>query len=250
MHYAERPLPIGGRGNVVIIALAATMLSDVVAAVFEVIHYGILADLDRGVDLSYETVQGSDDRLLSAYGFLGLCYVGAGAAFLGWFHRVYRNLPRLGVWPQRFDSGWAVGAWLIPLVNLWQPKRAVNDAWRGSEPTPGPKRLDDHPHVPTIVHVWWAAWVVASLLWVAEVSLGPEAQTLPAQKRETILAIAADTATFVAALLAILVVRRLTKRQSEAVRKALAGWPPQYGWAPQPWPPPPPPPPPPGYGPG
>jgi Domain of unknown function (DUF4328) len=222
---------------VVIIALVATMLSDVVAAVFEVMHYGILADLDRGVDLSYEKVQGSDDRLLTAGGAQGLSFLAAGIAFLAWFHRVYRNLPRLGTWPLRYDFGWAVGAWLIPVFNLWRPKQLVNDAWRGSEPTPGPKRLEANPHVPRIVHAWWVGWVLASVLSGLGITVGTEAQTLPEQKAATILEIVTAIATFAGALLAIPVVRSLTNRQTEAIERALAAAPP-------------PPPPPPGYRPG
>lgn len=250
----------------VIIALVATMLSDVVAAVFEVIHYGILADLDRGEDLSFETVDNSDIRLGVAYGAQALTYLGAGIAFLAWFHRAYRNLPRLGAWPLRFDYGWAVGGWLIPVFNWFRPKQLVNDVWRGSEPVPGPKRLEDNPGVPTILHVWWAAWVLGSALAYADWWVASEAQTLPEQKAGSILALVANGTYLAAGVLAIVVVRRITKRQEAAIAATIAAGPPPpiyYGWGgqpppawgpaapptqPGPWAPPAPPPPPPGWG--
>ena len=210
----------------VVVALVATMLSNVVATVFEVMHYGILADLDRGVDLRYDEVNDSDIRLLVAYGVEALTYIAAGIAFLAWFHRTYRNLPRLGVWPIRHDVGWAVGAWLIPVFNLVQPKRLFNDAWRGSEPVPGPKQLGAHPHVPAVVHVWWAAWVLVSMLYAIESRIASEVQTLPEQKAATLLAISANVLTVVAGVLAIVVVRMLTERQSEAIERQLATAPP------------------------
>ena len=256
----------------VIIALVATMLSDVVAAVFEVMHYGILADLDRGKDLSFETVDNSDVRLAAAYGALGLSFIVTGIAFLAWFHRAYRNLPRLKVWTLRYDFGWAVGGWLIPVFNFVRPKQLANDVWRGSEPVPGPKRLEDHPSVPAIVHVWWGVWVIANLLWTAEAWIGDEVQTLPEQKAATILSMCTLAVSFVAAALAIVVVRKLTKRQTRAIETIIAEGPPppidlrwgaqpplapgwgQPGWGqPGPWAPPPawgqaPPPAPPGWG--
>ena len=219
----------------VTVALVATMLATVLATVFEVMHYGVLADLDRGKDLSYETVQGSDDRLLGGEGLLGLCFICAGIAFLAWFHRAYRNLPRLGVWPLRYDYGWAVGAWLIPVFNLWRPKQLFNDAWRGSEPAPGLKRLETHPHVPFVVHLWWAAWILGTVLGGVEIVMGSEAQTLPEQKAATIMAMVTYGSYLLTGALAIVVVRKLTRRQSEAVEKALAAGPPPpppYGWGP------------------
>lgn len=223
----------------VIIALVATMLSDVVAAVFEVIHYGILADLDRGEDLSFETVDNSDVRLGIAYGAQALTYLGAGIAFLAWFHRAYRNLPRLGAWPLRFDYGWAVGAWLIPVFNWLRPKQLVNDVWRGSEPVAGPKRLEHNPRVPTVLHVWWAGWVLASVLGTADFWVASEAQTLPEQLAGSILALVADGAYIAAGVLAIVVVRRVTKRQEAAIAATVAAGPPPpiyYGWGAQPAP--------------
>jgi hypothetical protein len=226
MHYADRPLPIRGRGNVVIIALAATMLSDVVAAAFEVMHLGILADLDRGEDLSFETVDASDARLGAATGAQTISFFTAATAFLAWFHRAYRNLPRLGAWFPRYDYGWAVGAWLIPVFNLWRPKQIANDVWRGSEPVAGPKRLEDHPHVPVVLHLWWAAFVAAVLITALDYSVYMGAATLPEQRFASVVATITDLAYIPAGILTILAVRKLTKRQEAAIAATLAAGPP------------------------
>jgi hypothetical protein len=237
MHYAERPLPIGTRGNVVIVALVVTMVAGVLAAVFEVLHYGILADLNRGEDLSFETVDGSDTRVLAMDVLKSLCQLGAGIATCAWLFRAYGNLRRLGVWQLRYDPAWAVGAWFIPLFNLVRPKQIVNDVWRGSVPEPGPKRLEDHPRVAPVVHVWWAAWVLVSVVTVADLVVYEWSYTLPAQMDATIVSIAADAVFVAAAAIMIVAVRKVTKRQTKAIERALAAGPPvpppppaPYGW--------------------
>jgi Domain of unknown function (DUF4328) len=78
-----------------------------------------------------------------------------------WFFRAYSNLRVLGVPRLRFSPGWSVGAWFIPIFNLWRPKQIANDIWRGSDPDAPADQGDawQRAAVPAIVHVWWALWV-------------------------------------------------------------------------------------------
>jgi hypothetical protein len=48
--------------------------------------------------------------------------------------RAYRNLPALDVVGLRLSRGWAIVGWLIPVVNLFVPKRLLDDTWRASDP--------------------------------------------------------------------------------------------------------------------
>jgi hypothetical protein len=236
MHYAERPLPIGGRGNVLIGALVATMLANLVAFAIGLDHLGIVNDLDRGEDLSFETVDASDQRVLLGVGLQTLAYISAAVLFLAWFVRAYRNLPRLGVWPLRYGGSWEIGSWFIPAFNFVRPKQMADDIWRGSEPRPGPKRLEDGPKVPAPIHLWWAVCCAAWLVAAVERIFGYEAQTLPEQHTAVVLALVACWVYVLAAALAIVVVRKVSRRHDAAVAAALAAAPPPvpswpaYGW--------------------
>jgi hypothetical protein len=46
--------------------------------------------------------------------------------FLVWFHRAYTNLPALGIEPLPYATGWTIGAWLVPLLNLVRPKQIMD----------------------------------------------------------------------------------------------------------------------------
>jgi hypothetical protein len=213
-------------------ALVATMLANLVAFAIEVHHLGIVNDLDRGVDLSFETVDASDTLVLVGVGLQTLAYITAAALFLVWFHRAYRNLPLLGVRPLRYDNGWEIGSWFIPVFNFVRPKQVADDIWRGSEPRPGPKRLEDGARVPALLHLWWAACCAAWLLALVERVLGYEMQTLPEQRTAVVVALVACGAYVLAAALAIVVVRKVSRRQDAAVSAALAALPPMPagGW--------------------
>ncbi|MER5716493.1 DUF4328 domain-containing protein [Streptomyces sp. NPDC002132] len=58
--------------------------------------------------------------------------------------------------------GWAVGAWIIPVANLWMPYRVALDMWAASAPVPRDgetSRLRTWP-----LSLWWALFVSAVLV--------------------------------------------------------------------------------------
>jgi hypothetical protein len=94
-------------------------------------------------------------------------FVLAGIAYIVWFRRARANLPGLGAVGLRRGTGWAVGAWLIPIVSLVMPKGIHDDIWRASEPDlpwPAHREMWNPIPVPVLHQVWWGAFVVASLL--------------------------------------------------------------------------------------
>jgi fermentation-respiration switch protein FrsA (DUF1100 family) len=58
-------------------------------------------------------------------------HVVTAAAWLCWFHRVHHETTLLR--RPRF-LGWAVGAWLVPVVSLWRPTQLVDGAWAAGDP--------------------------------------------------------------------------------------------------------------------
>ena len=87
-----------------------------------------------------------------------LAFIAMGVVFIVWTHRVYRNLVRLGA-PHRHGTGWAIGSWVTPIVNLWWPKQVLVDMWRGSAPAGGPpdERSD-------LLGAWWSVYIASSVV--------------------------------------------------------------------------------------
>lgn len=158
----------------------------------------------------------------------GMAAIAAGILFVVWFYRAYQNLVPLKT-QGRFSSGWAIGAWLIPILNLFRPKQIANDIWRTSDPSlpaePGTAWLQ--VKVAPLLHWWWAAWVVASLVGlivfpistVTELrgsgTLGTAAEpsVTPFLRSFSVTMIATSIATILAGAFAIPVVNRVTERQ-------------------------------------
>jgi hypothetical protein len=80
---------------------------------------------------------------------VGLLALAAVVVACIWQHRAASAGRALGV-PSRRSPGWGVGAWFVPVVNLWVPYSAIRDCLP-----------PDDPHRPRVLH-WWIAWMVAA----------------------------------------------------------------------------------------
>jgi hypothetical protein len=171
--------------------------------VFDAYFRGWLGFGDQGV---YYTVD-----------FAGLVsLVITASLFLVWFHRAYRNAAALGATDLQFSSGWAVGWWFVPIACFWLPYRASVDIWKASVPlteaaTAGHSSRADA--APTLIRVWWVTW----LLCVVLVNVGAVLSD-PTTGGNRLWPVA-NAAVVLAAVLSIMVVRSVRKRQDARWRQ-------------------------------
>ena len=149
------------------------------------------------------------DDLVHAAGLLGLGMVLVIAVvFIVWQWRTAKNAVFLGRPDERYSPGWSIGAWFIPLANLFIPVQIMQGLWRGSDPGPLP---DDwrRGRRSALVGWWWASMIVSFLFgrWPADRS------TLSGLRSADGRAIVGLLIASVGAVLALLVVRAITARQ-------------------------------------
>ncbi|MBL8728362.1 MAG: DUF4328 domain-containing protein [Planctomycetes bacterium] len=135
---------------------------------------------------------------------IGLGLLGAalftGIAFLFWFRRAYGNAHAVGL-HGRFGLGWAVGGWFVPFLNLVRPFQIMGEMWRHA----GHARVGPY----AIVGLWWTGFLVGNFadnIGTRMLNGGSNDAALLAVK----VLLGSDIVSCVAALLAILIVRRLT----------------------------------------
>ncbi len=78
--------------------------------------------------------------------------VAAVVLYLVWFGKFY-DWVRQSRGGTAFSTGFAIGSWFIPFLNLVMPYRALNDAATRTLGTPAP-----------IVGIWWAAFLCSTVL--------------------------------------------------------------------------------------
>jgi Protein kinase domain/Domain of unknown function (DUF4328) len=167
----------------------------------------------------------------------GIVLLVTAVLFLWWFRRAYRNLAALGARGLRFAGGWAIGAWLVPILSLVRPKQLLNDIWRASDPD---LPLDNdgswrRKPVPSVLTWWWLAFLASmtaraittesvhslAVLMTFGLASRPLDQVQPTSGIQSL----ADLLSIVAGLLALRIVRIVTARQ-EARAARLATSPP------------------------
>jgi len=132
-----------------IVTAVATPIQLVISAfvLSELAHFfrEAFSDADRAVTPSLHV-----NRLLSlASNVTSIAVFVAFVITLVWVHTAATTAARLGI-PATRSPGWAVGGFLIPVVNLWWPYQSVRDLF----PAGHPGRR--------VVGRWWAQYLGAS----------------------------------------------------------------------------------------
>jgi len=149
-----------------------------------------------------------------------------GSVFIVWMWRAAKNNEALGRDHPRLGSAWAIAGLFIPLANLVIPVLVMQDLWRGSAariPRGDMRwRIADRS---ALVGWWWGAWIV-SLFGGFGALLGTTDETakVDALRASDSITLVGGLFGIAAAVLAILVVRRLTTRQEETLRAQQARW--------------------------
>ncbi len=148
-----------------------------------------------------------------------------------WEWRLAKNHQLLGRPDTPFGPGWAIGAWFIPLANLVIPILQFRDLWKGSAPgLPPGSPVWKRQSTGALLWVWWGLFVASFVIdWISSIGVDEEtdelAEVTGQLERLTGVAMVAYSLRIAAAILFILVIKRLTARQEAAVAEAAVGGP-------------------------
>ncbi|MET7370163.1 DUF4328 domain-containing protein [Streptomyces sp. NPDC005566] len=212
-----------GLGRAVVVLLGIVIATDLIA-----VGAGLIVRNAYTSTMFADRVYVTNDAQAYAnvlYGAAGalqsLVMLATAVLFILWFQRVRLNAEVFDADEQRMKPGWAIGAWFVPIGNLWLPRRIAAGIWAASgfTHTDGSRR----PVSQAPLNLWWTAWVI-NLVLVRYATRRYEQADAPQEIVDAAgLAVASDVLDIVAAVLAILFVRRLTAMQGE--RAALGPYP-------------------------
>lgn len=225
---ARPPSALGGLTAALLAAQALLAFASALVAGWTVLTY---AALSGG---TLDTLLAPDRATLGLLLATSAMSVVTGLVFVTWLFLACRNVVLYGVRSRR-SPGWAIGAWFIPVVNLWWPKQVVDDALRGSRANvPAGTDVSRLPRS-GVVTAWWVCWLLAGVLsgaaaasaMVRGVRLELAAPTSDfatvldgldvARLRETqaMWSIWSATASCLAACLAVVIVLEVTRSQKQ-----------------------------------
>ena len=150
------------------------------------------------------------DRADATNGIFIVLLIATGAAFLVWFSRAYRNLDAFDL-PRRYGTGWAIGGWFVPFLNLARPKQVADDIWASVTVAkygdPGARGGS------FLLAAWWGAWIAAGVSGFFARSNSEDA-TIDEALTSNGVFVARSALFVVAAILAVFVVRSITRAQT------------------------------------
>lgn len=145
-----------------------------------------------------------------------------------WTFRAMKNNEALGRTDSRLSPGWGIAGWLIPCANLVIPVLIFQDLWRGSDvsvdrgmPTRGVARGSG------LIAAWWATFIAS--LFRFGTGQGGDNDTIDSfdemrdLRTSDSVAIGGMVAAVAAAVLYLLVLRRIAERQEACLRAQQPG---------------------------
>jgi hypothetical protein len=184
-----------------IVGLALSIPLELISVVLT----GMTAAFEPGPNLDDPLTLAATVELMVEAGVLIVTAV----AFISWLYLALKNIQGWRIAGLSWGPGWAIGGWLIPLANLVIPALVVNAAYKGSE-APAGRRYPGYGR-PGLIVAWWLTFVIGGRLQNAsgrDVSGQGVVYPVTYTTMEAALAITA-------ALLAIAIVRAITRLQSE-----------------------------------
>jgi len=199
------------------VALGCTITVSLFAIYTVMDLYWISSAMQRGTAVSPDKVAGAEQWVNVVDVIARVLVIITAVPFLIWFHRCYRNLTWLYVQGTKYSTGWAVGGWFIPFVNLFRPYQVAREIWDASNP-------DMHPNEgPSSwilkrsaqqIQVWWFLWLAPGLVWTVARTFHNQ----PSVEKWKIgigLIIIGYLLNISSAAVTILLIRRLNARQAE-----------------------------------
>ena len=156
-------------------------------------------------------------------GLHALVLIGVIVAFLMWFYRVHKNLPALRATNLEYKSGWAVGGFFVPFLNLVRPMNVMREVWYWSDPSAFgcDPSSDDLPvrnrnATPPLIGWWWAFFLLTNFAANLSDAFEGNGTSFPDMAQlSNMLSFATKVLGFPAALLGVRLVRTITKWQPE-----------------------------------
>ena len=218
-----------GRAKVVVVLFS--LLIAIIAGTMLLVAIGLLTRPDEFASL----IDDSDPSLfVMGYSLLAvgraLVFVLLVVFYLLWLHRAYSNLPALDAMGLEYSPTMAVGSWFIPFANLVIPYKVVSDLWYKSDPMFDDPTEDWQRTTPPMwLSVWWGCWIIGNVLSRVSTGLTDNAKTVKDLVTALQIDMVMDLVVLAAAMLGLLVVRGIDKRQtvrSQKIGAAVSNLPP------------------------
>lgn len=152
----------------------------------------------------------TNDLRQAAVGITELgAYIVTAIVFLKWIYRASLNVHGFGARGLAFTPGWAIGWYFVPFLNLVRPFQAMKEIWQASH---DPGHWQVQPGSP-LVGWWWGLWLLSGFAGQLSMRLAIMGNTIDDLIRNAWVSIATDVIGIIVTVVAIVLIKRITRAQ-------------------------------------
>ena len=149
---------------------------------------------------------------------LGVASVGSFAALITWLYRAHSNLRRAKLPRLKYGSGWAIGGFFVPILNLARPYQVMCEVWRGTACVAGRTQVSfwQRARVSPLVGWWWGLLLVHTAGARLTARMFLRLRTVESLIGASWVSIGTSVLSIAASLLAVYLVYTISRQQDEA----------------------------------
>lgn len=202
-------------------ALSAVMLITLISVFSNYFELRLLTDIRDGMEVPARTASFNDTRQAVVGGLQLIAFIACAVFFIRWFRRAYANLHRYGIAHLEYKESMALWSFCIPFVNLVRPLRIAREI---AEELREELRKLDRGYTTTIpaglIIGWWVLFMISNVADQISLRVQLQANTITDMMVADQAYMASDLLNLPAALLAILMIRRLSADEAMFYRLA------------------------------
>ncbi|MGN6607038.1 MAG: DUF4328 domain-containing protein [Jatrophihabitans sp.] len=147
-----------------------------------------------------------------------VAHLATAAVFISWLYVAHRAAASQNPGVITHGSGWAIGGWFVPFLNLVRPYQMTTDAYNGA--VVGLGAQPRHRKARRPVQVWWGLLLLAQI--GDRLAATGDPTTLDSARAQNAVVMGAEVVWVLAAVAAIVVVARVSSASDERRAQLIA----------------------------
>jgi len=166
------------RSQIAITLIWICLIVNLISLFSSYLQFQLLTQLSKGVEIANYKLEQNDSREQLVGIVTLIVSIISAVAFIQWFRRAYFNLHSL-VPNLTYSEGWAAGSWFVPVIGFFRPYQIMVELYNKTIARLVERKLFENQSFDlSFVKVWWALWIIVSIIGRVVYKYISEAETL------------------------------------------------------------------------
>jgi len=166
------------RSEIAITLIWIWLIVNLISLFSSYLQYELLTQLSNGVEIANYKLEQNDSREQLLGVVTLIVSIISAVTFIQWFRRAYFNLHSL-VPNLTYTEGWAAGSWFVPIIGFYRPYQIMMELYnKTTARLEESKLIDNQSYDYYYVKVWWALWIIVSIIGRVVYKYMSEAETI------------------------------------------------------------------------